>query len=179
MKRRYLVIIFWLFLFVGGNLLAQRFQYVGASACKKCHNIKVTGDQHMIWSEGPHANAMESLSSEKARTYANEHNIVDPTTYMGCLKCHSTAGNIAANLRTRVTIEEGVSCESCHGPGSAYASDEIMKDRKLSIKNGLIIPTTYTCEQCHNNYNPFFIKPFDFNESVKIIAHNIPKPPEK
>jgi len=175
MKRGYLVAIICLIIFSGGNLFTQSFQYVGASKCKKCHNKKATGQQYKMWSEGPHANAMESLSSEKARAYANEHNIMDPTTYMSCLKCHATAGNIAENLRTEITIDEGVSCESCHGPGSAYATNEIMKDRDLSLKNGLNIPTTYTCEQCHNNYNPFFIKPFDFHESVSQIVHPNPK----
>ncbi len=54
-----------------------------------------------------------------------------------------------------ITIAEGVSCESCHGPGSAYKTNTIMKDQALSIKNGLILPTKEVCEKCHNKENPF------------------------
>ena len=178
MKTIFLFVIIWLVFVTGSTLLAQKFHYVGAAECKKCHNKPATGQQYKIWSESAHANAMILLSSEKARIYANVHNIADPTKHLGCLKCHSTAGNLAESLQTGITIAEGVSCESCHGPGSAYITKTIMKDRELSIKNGLVLPTRYICEQCHNNYCPFN-KPFDFDEMVKEIAHAIPVSPQK
>lgn len=160
-------------LFASNNLLAQNFKYVGASKCKKCHNKIETGQQYKNWSESLHAKAMKSLSSEPALVYARAHNIADPTKDPGCLKCHSTAGNVAKSIEAGITIAEGVSCESCHGPGSAYKAKSLMKDRAISVKNGLILPTRQVCEQCHNNYNPFF-KPFDFDRSMKKIAHPNP-----
>ena len=48
-----------------------------------------------------------------------------------------------------------------------------MKDRALAVENGLIIPTTATCEGCHNENNPFH-KPFNFDEYFKKIAHPNP-----
>ena len=174
MKKRYFFISICLVFLTGEGLLAQKFDYVGPGKCKKCHNKPEKGQQYKIWSESLHANAMKTLSGEKARAYANEHNIVDPAKDLGCLKCHSTAGNVAESLRTSITIEQGVSCESCHGPGSGYITNAVMKDRELSIKNGLVLPTRQVCEQCHNNYNPFF-KPFDYDEMVKKIAHPNPK----
>jgi len=178
MKILYLFMIISMMQFIGSNPVPSNRYYMGADKCKECHNKPETGQQYNVWLEGPHANAMKSLSSEKARAYANEHNIKDPTTYMGCLKCHSTAGNVAESAREGITIEQGVSCESCHGPGSAYAYDEIMQDLELSMKNGMIIPTRYTCEQCHNNYNPFN-EPLNYEEAMMEIDHSIPETPEE
>ena len=178
MKSRNLIVIICLVFFTGGTLLAQNFQYVGAAECKVCHNKPATGQQYKIWSEGLHASAMKTLSSEKAIAYAKEHNITDPTNDLGCLKCHSTAGNVAESIQAGITIAQGVSCESCHGPGSDYITNEIMKDQALSIKNGLILPTRYVCEQCHNYYSPFY-KPFNFDERIKKIAHPNPAAHQK
>ena len=174
MSIRYLILIICLVFIAGEGLLAQKFDYVGPGKCKKCHNKPEKGQQYKIWSESLHANAMKTLSGEKARAYANEHNIKDPAKDPGCLKCHSTAGNVAESLRTSITIEQGVSCESCHGPGSGYKRKSVMKNRESSVQSGLVLQTRQVCEQCHNNYSPFF-KPFDFDEMVKKIAHPNPK----
>jgi hypothetical protein len=173
MKRKNLVLIVCLVFITGSALVAQDFQYVGAAKCKICHNKPASGQQYKIWSESLHASAMKSLSNEKALAYAKEHNIADPTKEPSCLKCHSTAGSVKESLQAGITITEGVSCESCHGPGSAYKTNTIMKDRALALKNGLIIPDQKVCEKCHNKENPFF-KPFNFEESKKKIAHPDP-----
>ena len=70
-------------------------------------------------------------------------------------------------------ITEGVSCETCHGPGSAYKTNTIMKDQAKAIAKGLIIPDQKLCEGCHNEENPFH-KPFNYEEALKTIAH--PRP---
>lgn len=173
MKSRNLFVVICVMLFSGSTLLAQNYQYVGAAKCKICHNKPATGQQYKIWSESLHANAMKSLSNEKSLAYAKEHNIADPTKEASCIKCHSTAGHVKETLQAGITIAEGVSCESCHGPGSAYKTNTIMKDQALSLKNGLILPTKEVCEKCHNKENPFY-KPFNFDEAVKKIAHPNP-----
>ena len=75
---------------------------------------------------------MKTLSDEKARIYANEHNIVDPTKDLGCLKCHSTTGNLTESLRTIIMIKQNISCESCHRPKNNYKKKSVMKNKKLS-----------------------------------------------
>lgn len=157
----------------GSALIAQDFEYIGAAKCKMCHNKPATGAQYKVWLEGPHANAMKSLSNEKSMAYAKENGIADPTKEASCLKCHSTAAAIDANLNTGVKPDEGVSCESCHGPGSVYKSNTIMKDKAKALENGLIEPTAKVCETCHNDKNPFH-KPFNYDEYAKKIAHPNP-----
>jgi hypothetical protein len=173
MKSKNLILILCLVFITSGGLLSQEFQYVGSAKCKICHNKPATGQQFKVWSESLHANAMKSLSNEKSLAYAKEHNIADPTKDPSCLKCHSTAGSVKESLQAGITIAEGVSCESCHGPGSAYKTNTIMKDEALALKNGMIKPDQKVCEKCHNKDNPFF-KPFNFAEASKKIAHPNP-----
>ncbi|MBN2237189.1 MAG: cytochrome c family protein [Bacteroidales bacterium] len=157
---KYLMLI-CLVAFLGiGNLAAQDFEYVGAKKCKMCHNKPATGAQYDKWAESPHAKAMESLNAEEAK---------DPK----CLKCHSTVGGVDASLVATLKMEEGVSCESCHGPGSKYFPNAIMKSREKSMENGLILPTEKVCKTCHNAESPHF-KGFNYKEYVAKIAHPVP-----
>jgi len=136
------------------------FMYIGAAKCKICHNKPPKGEQFNKWSKGPHANAMKSLKGDEAK---------DPK----CLKCHATAGHVDAKLIQTLTVEEGVSCETCHGPGSVYKSATIMKDQAKSIANGLIIPDEKLCRSCHNEKSPTF-KGFDYKTYSEKIAHHDP-----
>lgn len=173
MKMKKLFFTFGLLFMAGSVLFGQDFEYIGAAKCKMCHNKPATGEQFKIWSAGPHANAMKSLSNEASMKYAAENGIADPTTDAKCIGCHSTAGAIDANLNMGVKPDEGVSCESCHGPGSKYKSNAIMKDRAKAIENGMIVPDKNTCLGCHNEKNPFH-KPFNYEEALKKIAHPNP-----
>jgi len=163
-----------LFLLMSGFLVAQDFSYIGVAKCKMCHNTEKSGFQYKIWSESRHAKALTSLSSPKSLEYAKANGIADPTKDQKCLKCHSTYNAVNKDKIETLTATEGVSCESCHGPGSAYKAMNIMKSRELSAKNGLILPNKEVCEKCHNKENPFY-KPFNFDEAKKKIAHPVPK----
>ncbi|MCD4682887.1 MAG: cytochrome c family protein [Bacteroidales bacterium] len=173
MLSKNLILALCLVFFAGSSLTAQDFEYIGAAKCKMCHNKTATGQQYKVWMAGPHANAMKSLSSEEALAIAKEKGIADPTTDPGCIKCHSTAGSIDESLNIGVKITEGVSCETCHGPGSAYKTNTVMKDQAKALAKGLIVPDQKLCEACHNEESPTY-KPFNYEEAVKIIAHPIP-----
>jgi hypothetical protein len=160
---------------LGGNALqAQQFKYIGAEKCKMCHNKPTTGDQYKQWSASLHSQSLKSLSSEASWAYATKNGIADPTKEAKCLKCHSTYGSVPAGEIATLTAAEGVSCESCHGPGSMYKSPAIMKNQAMSIKNGLIIPDEATCVKCHNKENPFY-KPFVFTTAFAKVSHKAPK----
>jgi len=167
------LIFAFLAIFSGTVLMAQDFKYIGAAKCKMCHNKPDKGEQYNKWMDAPHSNAMKSLSSEKSLAYAKANGIADPTTEASCLKCHATTGHVDPKLQAGIKVTEGVSCESCHGPGSRYKSMSIMKNREQSIRNGLILPTKELCITCHNEENPFH-KPFDFEASLAKIAHPDP-----
>ena len=162
-----------LIILMSGIVSAQTFKYIGADKCKMCHNKPATGDQYGQWMKTLHSKALKSLSSQASLDWAKKNGVADPTKEAKCLKCHSTFDAVAANLRGGIPATDGVSCESCHGPGSSYKSPSIMKSRELSMKNGLIIPTKEVCVKCHNKENPFF-KEFNFDEAFKKISHPDP-----
>lgn len=166
-------IITLLALFSGSVLMAQNFKYIGAAKCKMCHLKPAKGEQYNKWMEGPHSQAMKTLSSEKSLEIAKAKGIADPTKDAGCIKCHSTVGHIDAKLIAGIKITEGVSCESCHGPGSMYKGASIMKNRELALQKGLIIPDEALCKTCHNEESPTY-KPFVFAEKAAAIAHPNP-----
>lgn len=152
------------FLIVGNEGFAQEYRYIGANKCKMCHNKPAEGEQYNKWADGPHANAMASLSEEEAE---------NPE----CLKCHSTFHAVDEELHRGIKDDEGVSCESCHGPGSRYKSMSIMRNREKSLENGMIIPDEEVCIKCHNEESPTF-KGFNYEEYVQRIIHDNPNTTE-
>jgi hypothetical protein len=169
------IFLICLILFAGAVVSAQ-FKYIGAEKCKMCHNKPATGDQYAKWSKDPHANAFKSLSSQKSLDYAKKNGIADPSKEAKCLKCHTTFDAVAANLRSGITQAEGVSCETCHGPGSTYKSPSIMKNLAAAKQNGLIVPNQALCMTCHGNSkdNPFF-KEFNYATYSAKVAHPNPE----
>ena len=139
---------------------AEDFKYVGAAKCKMCHNKPEKGGQYASWAAGPHAKAMQSLKGDEAK---------NPK----CLKCHSTAASVDQGLVASITVEEGVSCESCHGAGSLYKVATIMKDKTAAMAKGLIMPDEKVCKKCHNEQSPNY-KGFNFKEYSAKIAHDDP-----
>jgi len=167
------LLLICLSLFLVNTLSAQTYKYVGADKCKVCHNKPATGEQYNKWLKDPHSKAIKTLTSQASLDYAKKNGIADPAKEPKCLKCHSTYEKAGASLRGGILPEEGVSCESCHGPGSGYKSPTVMKNQKLALSSGLILPDKNVCLGCHNKENPFF-KEFNFETAVAKIAHPDP-----
>ena len=129
--------------------------YVGTKSCRMCHKKDATGNQYGKWLEGPHSKTFELLASEEAKAVAAKLGVEDPQTSGKCLKCHSTAYNFTEEVQsTKVVLEDGVTCESCHGPGKGYKSKKTMEDREKSIAGGMVYPATDSCAKCHNDSSP-------------------------
>ncbi|MEI6677675.1 MAG: cytochrome c family protein [Mariniphaga sp.] len=154
-----LVLLCGLFLY-GTPASALSKEYVGVLKCKMCHNKPATGAQYTKWAASPHAKAFQSLKGDEAK---------NPK----CLKCHATAFGLELSDTQSITMEEGVSCESCHGAGSAYKSAGIMKDQAKSIAAGLVLPDEKLCKKCHNPESPNY-KTFDYKTYSAKIAHPNP-----
>ena len=165
--------VVFLALSVGATFL--NYGYVGVDGCKMCHRSEAKGNQAGKWEETLHSSAWETLASEKAKEYGQELGISNPQTADECLVCHVTGYEATDEQKARTyKVEDGVGCESCHGPGSAYKAIPIMRDHEKSIENGLIIPNEETCKTCHNEKSPGF-KGFNFDESLPKIAHPNPQ----
>ena len=101
--------------------------------------------------------------------------VKDPLTDQKCLSCHSTAGG-AKNVEASYKVDEGVGCEACHGPGSLYRKNSVMKDQKAAVAVGMLIPDEKTCKNCHKPDTKGHENKFkDFKTEYPKIAHEMPK----
>jgi len=160
MNYKKIIFLLVMSMFTIGLVNAEDFKYIGAAKCKMCHNKAEKGEQYNKWASSKHAKAMESLKGADAK---------NPK----CLKCHSTAASVDQSLVATITPEEGVSCESCHGPGSAYKVATIMKNHALAMSKGMIMPEEKVCKKCHNEESPNY-KGFNYKEALAKIAHDDP-----
>jgi len=167
MKNILLIAIFLItFVFII-NLFSQDFTYVGVGKCKTCHKSEKRGKQFPIWEESKHSKSFAALTSEEVKA-----KVPDAPENPKCLTCHASLFEKATEFK-----EEGVSCEVCHGPGSAYRKLNIMKSREESVKNGLIFYDSpeaikTQCLTCHENAHE---KPFDFDAAWEKIKHPTPE----
>lgn len=153
----------------------KAFSYVGLKKCKPCH-LKY---QYTKWKDDPHAKAYAELASPKSLEVAKKLSLKgEPQKSAQCLSCHVTAYGIVDSLKKDVTLEEGVSCEGCHGPGSSYWPMTVMKELAAGKADpkvvGLWAQTEEMCKKCHNEKSPTY-KPFKFKEAALVIAHSYPK----
>ena len=147
---------------------------VGVKTCGICHKKDDSGNQLAKWQAGPHAKAFETLGTPAAKEVGKKLGIDDPQKSGKCLKCHSTAYNFTEAVATeKIKVEEGVSCESCHGPGKKYMGKTTMEDLEKAKAAGLVHPATESCKLCHNDQSPSF-KGFDEKAYVEKIAHPNP-----
>ncbi|ODS34083.1 MAG: putative cytochrome c [Candidatus Scalindua rubra] len=129
----------------------MRFNYVGVEMCKLCHKGKELGNQCDVWTNTPHSKAFYTLGTPEAKEVSLTADIKYPQQSNKCLRCHSTAyafteEKVAEDLQ----VEDGVQCESCHGPGEEYMYVEVMENKEDAKAMGLVIPTEETCRKCHN-----------------------------
>ena len=172
-----LIIVFLLFTILPA--LAQNGNsFIGVKACVMCHKSEKQGEQLKIWEGSKHAGAYETLKTEEADNIAIENGYTTPAFETDdCLKCHAVGYNLDASLLgKKFKVEQGVQCESCHGPGSGYKKKAIMKDREKAVANGLLVyenPGEELCINCHNAESPTYVD-FVFEEAWELIKHPVP-----
>ena len=150
-------------------------RYTGVASCagSTCHGrmegdgTVVRQDELMRWQEpstagGAHSRAWAVLKASRSQFIARNLGIGDPAAAPMCLGCHSTAGaNRAA------PVEDGVGCESCHGPaggwiashyagvGTSANPDAEMREKHLAnLRSGLRkledpVVRAGVCVDCH------------------------------
>jgi hypothetical protein len=172
MKKVILLAVVFVGLIFISSLFSQELTYVGAAKCKICHKSEKQGQQFPLWEARKHSKSYTALSTDKAKEVAQEAGVDNPAESPSCLKCHAPLSEKVAELK-----EEGVSCEVCHGPGSAYKKLSIMKDHAESVKNGLVDygspdDIKKKCLSCHENAHG---TTFDFEAAWEKVKHPRPE----
>ncbi len=153
----------------GAGQQAARPKYAGSAACGKCHRGPGMGHQYSLWRMSPHARAWAVLGTPRSYEIAARKGLRgEPLSHPECLKCHST-GYGGAHLASS-TVDEGVGCEACHGPGSDYMAEAIMRDPRAARSGGLNPAPREACARCHADK-------FNAQEALKKIAHPTRLPP--
>lgn len=158
-------------LFASGVSNAEN-KYVGAKKCTMCHDKMAKGNANAVWEKTPHAKAFETLKSKEADEIAKKKGLKKSAAESPeCLKCHVTGGGSAAGA----VATEGVTCEGCHGPASAYLMVHNKKGNEAKAKEaGLTLSADNgkLCEKCHNSESPTF-KGFDFKKMWPKVEHKL------
>ena len=175
---------------LGDASASIQHDFVGARKCKSCHGKELMGDQNATWRAGPHAQAFKTLSNAQSLAIAGELGLSGaPSDAPACLVCHLTAYGVPEEqIWKPLNSEEGVQCESCHGPGRDYRKKKIMADIDKARANGLWDPGKdhEICLRCHNDASPTFdphrytlsdgsTRAFDYDQAAERIDHPIPE----
>ncbi|MCU0280143.1 MAG: beta-propeller fold lactonase family protein [Candidatus Nanopelagicales bacterium] len=155
---------------------------IGVQACGACHEGAEKGRQFSKWRLSAHAKAYASLALPEAREITRLSGLTEePHQSRMCLGCHATGAEAEEwEKDPGFHLEDGLQCEACHGAGSEYAPEDIMKNREQAMMHGLKMPTKEDCLGCHRakgSHDAVLKKaPFDLEAAWKAIAHPVPKP---
>ena len=158
---------------------AAENKYVGVKTCSMCHKMEKSGNQFGVWQKTKHAEAYKTLTSKAADDIAKKKGLKKAAVESPeCLECHVVNADPKLVEKT-FDVKNGVQCEACHGPGSAYKSQSIMKDHAKAVAAGLIeykdeAAIEKQCKKCHNEKSPTF-KGFEFKKMRDKIKHPVPK----
>jgi len=113
-------------------------------------------NEYSVWIvQDKHAKAYSALQNPVSQRMASILGIGKPQDAQKCLACHALS--IPDSLKGRdFDLNEGVSCESCHGPSSAWLGQHTLKGWtiKQSIALGMfdtkdLIHRAENCMTCH------------------------------
>lgn len=158
--------------------------YIGAGECAKCHEGAVQGNQYGAWVHTTHSESYKRLAQPAAKWIVRRSGLRDDDAQKSpiCLGCHTTGSRAEPWEKDEgFRVEDGVSCEGCHGPGSEYAVEEVMRDRPAARKAGLRMPGTRECMNCHiekgSHVAVLGSQPVDIKAAMAAIAHPLGKAP--
>ena len=152
-------------------------QSVGVVNCASgiCHgsvrpykDSTVLQTEYVTWSRvDKHARAYTVLGNALSQRIARNLGIGDPTKAKVCLDCH--AHNVPESLRgERFKLEDGVSCEACHGPAGRWLEGHAEEGatHQSNIDNGLYglsdpAARARLCLSCH------------FGNADRFVSHRL------
>ena len=145
-------------------------KYFGAASCASmaCHNFNgpegSLRSEYSTWAnEDKHSKAFTVLHSPRSHRMARnlrQKEDVLATEDALCLKCHATNDGKTANVGPRYVLEDGVSCEACHGPSDRYLTSHYQygfkemtpeaKEKDFGLRNTKdLVKRAELCITCH------------------------------
>jgi len=144
--------------------------FVGSVGCKSssCHGgAGPKRSQYFTWSQKDfHTKAFAVLLDSRSERIAESLGVGAAQSSARCTVCHSPLQSVApAQLAPTAHGDEGVSCESCHGPAGGWLRGHTRKDWTYNtpvgagMRDGRSIYIRATaCVACHQNLAPELLK---------------------
>jgi hypothetical protein len=140
-------------------------KYTGPGSCSSpsCHGsvqareeTSVYQNEYSTWVvRDKHAHAFVNLTNPVGTRMAKIMGIEKPDTAARCLACHSL--NVPLDMRARTfDLTDGVGCENCHGPASAWLGPHTTRgwnfDKSLELgmyNTRELVKRSEKCLSCH------------------------------
>lgn len=146
--------------------------YVGPGSCSAvaCHGAirpmpgaRILQTEYSTWvAQDRHARATEILGNPVSQRMGRILGIGNPMQAPKCLLCHSL--DVPPAVRGRNFVNEGVSCEACHGPATGWLGYHVTKDatHEESVRRGMhdtkdVVKRTERCLTCHLGTSEKFV----------------------
>ncbi len=162
-----------LMFFCSSDSFSQDNKFTGVKICSACHKGEKGKMVYDKWLKTKHAEAYKTLENEKSKEIAKKKGLKkSPAEAEECLKCHATGYFEKDQRLASSKKEDGVTCEACHGPGSAYKSTHGKEKKEEGIKKGLVIGKgdEKICKKCHNSESPTFAG-FNYKKDWEKVKH--------
>jgi Cytochrome c554 and c-prime len=148
-----------------GSPADEPHQYTGPGSCSSttCHGSiaprtdnRVKQNEYSVWIvRDKHSKGYQALTGMVGERMAGILNVGKAETAPKCLACHAL--DVPATERARTfDLSEGVSCESCHGPASAWLGPHTERNwtHEQSVQAGMtemrdVALRTEKCLSCH------------------------------
>ena len=142
-----------------------KFSGPGSCAASNCHGAvqpktvaRIAQNEYSIWAaQDKHARAYSVLSNSVSLRMAKILGLPDaPNKSDRCLNCHAL--NVKPELRAQTfqSIDDGVSCENCHGPAVGWLGPHTVKNwtHEQSLRVGMydtrdLVKQSERCLSCH------------------------------
>jgi hypothetical protein len=147
------------------NPPAETSKYTGPGSCSStsCHggvkpraDSRIFQNEYSIWVvKDKHAKSYDALTGLVGERMARILGLGKSETATKCLACHAL--DVPADARAKTfELNDGVSCESCHGPASAWLGSHTTRNwtHEQSVAAGMydtrnLIRRTEKCLSCH------------------------------
>lgn len=163
-------------------------KYTGAGSCAAaaCHGSATEKDggatrhnENHIWSNNDaHAKAYTQLLEDTSKEIAKKLKIEDAAKSERCLNCHGLSGftkheNTVHRIvlkpeqinAEKYSVEDGVSCDACHGPADKYLKPHTEKGWTAKLRTDL------GSEKLFNEWGLYDTKNLKFRADVCLSCH--------
>jgi hypothetical protein len=162
--------------------------YLGEIHCRHCHGGAEWShmEQYPIWSQkDPHSRSFASLDNPLSREIASLMGLPEgqQAKWEKCVRCH-VAQPVAELRGDHYRIEEGISCEGCHGPAERWIVPHVLFDATHSsnVAHGMIDlkdlrVRTEVCLRCHSNLDHEIVAAGHPDLSFELLHYSFWQPP--